>query len=213
MARKFDPSDDPTTPPHPAGGWSESITLVEGAVVAHLNEGYLAHPSGVFDSAGNYLHQGVQWRGRALMTPPPLPQAEPLAGRWLWAGVRMEHFGHFLMESLGRLWALDHVEAEGILFIPEDGFRPEKGERELAGWQKRLLELLGIDLPVKLLTAPVQVETLVVPGQGFGLGPLIGGTQAFREFIQGRFAKDIAAEGPEKLYLSRSNLPLSLIHI
>jgi len=47
----------------------------------------------------------------------------------------------------------------------------------------------------------------VVPGQGFGLGPLIGGTETFRAFIQARFARDIAPEGGAKLYLSRSNLP------
>lgn len=208
MARRDDPSDDPTTPPHPAGGWSESVTTVKGAVVAHVNEGYLAHPSGVFDAQGQYLHQAVQWRGRALMTPPPLPaQVTDLPGRWLWAGVRMEHFGHFLMESLGRLWALGAEKVDGVLFIPEDGFRPDKGERALAGWQARLLQLLQIDLAVKLAHEPLRVQELVVPGQGFGLGPLIGGTARFRRFVADRFARDIAPEGGAKLYLSRSNLP------
>lgn len=206
MARSK-PSDDPTTPPHPAGGWSESVTLVRQATVAHVNQGYLVHPSGVFDAEGRWLPQAVQWRGRALMTPPPPPEtAEPLPGRWLWAGVRMEHFGHFLMESLGRLWALERETVDGILYIPEDGFRPEKGERALAGWMKQMLKLFGIDLPVRLLTGPVRVEELVVPGQGFGLGPLIGGTESFRRFAR-RFAEGIAPEGGPRLYLSRTNLP------
>jgi capsular polysaccharide biosynthesis protein len=210
MARDLPPSDDPLTPPHPAGGWSGSLSVVKDAVINHVNQGYLVHPSGIFDAEGRYLPQGVHWRGRALMTPPPFPEAvEPLAGRWLWAGVRMDHFGHFIMESLGRLWALDRSSVDGLLFIPEGGFRPETSP-ELAGWQRHFLSLLQVDLPVKLLTRATRVQELVVPGQGFGIGPLIGGTRDFRAFVQGRFAKDIPAEGPSKLYLSRSKLAADL---
>ena len=210
MARDLAPSDDPMTPPHALGGWSGSLSVVKDALINHVNQGYLVHPSGIFDATGAYLHQGVHWRGRALMTPPPFPEAvEDLPGRWLWAGVRMDHFGHFIMESLGRLWALDREKVDGILFIPEGGFRPE-ATPELASWQRLFLQLLQVDLPVKLLTRATRVAELVVPGQGFGIGPLIGGTAEFRAFVQGRFAKDIAPAGAERLYLSRSRLQADL---
>ena len=207
MAWKFTPSDDPNTAPHAAGGWSGSMTTVRQATIAHVNQGYLVHPSGVFDANRIYVPQAVHWRGRALMTPPPFPEtSEPLAGRWLWGGVLMDHFGHFIMESLGRLWALDHEKVDGILFIPETGFQPDTTALELKAWQKLFLNLLQIDLPVRIVTRPTRVEELVVPGQGFGIGPLIGGAAQFRHFIQSRFARDIAPEGGARLYISRSRL-------
>lgn len=208
MAKLHPPSDDPTTPPHPEGGWSHGLTWVQDALIAHENDGYLVHPSGVFDGQGAWLPQAAHWRGRPLMTPPARPEATAhLPGRWLWAGVRMEHFGHFIMESLGRLWALDRETVDGILFIPESGFGQPA---ELAAWQRQFLGLLGIDLPVRLVTEPTRVQALLVPGQGFGIGPLIGGTAPFRAFVQSRFAKDIPPQGPEKLYLSRTRLPADL---
>ncbi|NBZ87415.1 glycosyltransferase family 61 protein [Stagnihabitans tardus] len=210
MAWKFTPSDDPNTAPHAAGGWSGSLRVVDQATIAHVNQGYLVHPSGVFDADRVYVPQAVHWRGRALMTPPPFPEeAEPLAGRWLWGGVLMDHFGHFIMESLGRLWGLDHEKVDGILFIPESGFSSGPSP-ELKPWQRLFLRLLQTDLPVRIVTRPTRVETLVVPGQGFGIGPLIGGAAHFRHFVQTRFAKDIAPQGGDKLYISRSRLDADL---
>ena len=210
MARGSPPSDDPATPPHPDGGWSHGLWCFPGAVVNRLSLGYLVHPAGVFDAEGNIRAEAVHWRGRPLMTPPPPPlSAAPLAGRWLWGGVLMDHFGHFIMESLGRLWALERERVDGILFLPEDGFDIEK-DQGLKAWQRQFLGLLGVDLPVKVMNEPTRVEELVVPGQGFGIGPLIGGTAPFRAFVKGRFARDVVAEGPAKLYLSRAKLAADL---
>lgn len=203
---------DATLPPSPEGGWSCSLTRVEGAVVNHVRQGYLVHPSGVFDARGAYVPQAVQWRGRPLMVPPPLPEApEALPGRWLWGGVLMEHFGHFLTESTGRLWALDALEGplDGIVYLPEKGFG---GELPLAlkSYQRLFLDLLGIDLPVRILTRATRIETLEVPGPGFGIGPMIAGSAPFRQFIQTRLAPDVAASGGERLYISRSGLEVAL---
>ena len=66
---------------------------------------------------------------------------------------------------------------------------------------------MGSDVPVVCLDAPTRVERLIVPGQGFGLGAIIDGTQQFRDAIARTFAKDIKAKGPKKIYISRSSLP------
>jgi len=206
-----DPRMDPRLPPSPEGGWSCALRTVDGAVFNHLREGYLVHPSGFFDAEGAYVHEAVQWRHRPLMTPPPMPDAvADLPGRWLWGGVLMEHFGHFLTESLSRLWALDALEGplDGLLFVPEKGFGTEM--TEIKGYQRRVLELLGIDLPVHLLTRATRVERLEVPGPGFSIGPMIGGSQPFKTFLKARFARNIAPEGPEKIYISRSKLDRKL---
>ena len=203
---------DASLPPDPSGGWSCAIRTVPGAVVNHLSEGYLVHPSGVYDASGSYVAQAVHWRGRPLMTPPPLPEApEPVAGRWLWAGVLQGHFGHFLTESLGRLWALDALEGglDGIAYLPEKGFGADVPPA-LKSFQSRCFALLGIDLPIRILTRPSRFDCLEVPGPGFGIGPLMGGTAPFRRFWQARFGQGVAAAGGERLYISRGKLDASL---
>ena len=90
-----------------------------------------------------------------------------------------------------------------MLYIPK---RPRNGS-EVIAFQKEFMKLMGSDLPVVCLDTPTEVEELIVPGQGFGLGRMIEGTQEFRDAIGARFAKDVKPEGAEKLYISRSLLP------
>lgn len=203
---------DTSLPPQPEGGWSCSLRQVERAVVAHVPKGYLVHPSGVFDAAGTYVPEAVHWRGRPLMVPPPYPDVTaPLPGRWLWGGVLMEHFGHFLTESTGRLWALQDIEAEidGIVFLPERGFG--SGETlALKSYQRDFFDLLGIRLPVRILTQATTIDKLDVPGPGFGIGPLLRGTELARAFFQARLGAGIEPVGSDRLYISRSRLDVRL---
>lgn len=199
--------------PEPAGGWSTAVRSVERAVATHARRGYLVHASGVFDADGRYVHEAVHWRGRPLMVPPPPPEAaESLPGRWLWGGVLHDHFGHFLMESTGRLWALPALEGalDGIVYLPERGFGRRAADRGLAPFQRLFLDLLGVRLPVRILDRPTRIDLLEVPGQGFGIGPMVEGTAPFRAFVRDRFARDVAPEGPARLYVSRSTLDLRL---
>lgn len=201
----FDPAE---RPPVPEGGWSTEITTLDNALVVLPETSGLVQPAGVLLSDGHPCPQAALWRnGRALTTLPEAPQGRlaERKGTWLWGGVLWLHFGHFLVESTARLWALDHLEEEidGVLFIPK---RPRNGG-EVSGYQRDFLALLGCDKPLVSLDAPTRVERLIVPGQGFGLGSLITGTAPYRSTIANRFAREIAPEGPEKLYISRSQLP------
>lgn len=188
------------------------VRPVDQAVVAHVPKGYLLHPSGVFDQTGAYVHEAVHWRGRPLMVPPPFPETtEHLPGRWLWGGVLMDHFGHFLTESTGRLWALEGLERQidGIVFLPERGFGRDR-DLALKGYQRQFFDLLGVQAPIRILTRATRFDRLEVPGPGFGIGPLMAGTQPFRRFVQARLAPDLPSAGGESLYISRSRLDLRL---
>ncbi|KIN60705.1 DUF563 multi-domain protein [Sulfitobacter noctilucae] len=200
--------DKALQPPVPEGGWTTQIETLEKAVVVPPTEQNFVQKAGLLRSDGSYHSSGALWRnGRSLTIKPPMPEGElPLRkGTWLWGGVLWMHFGHFLVESTARLWALDHLKdkIDGILFIPK---RPRNGE-DVLQFQRDLVALLGTDAPVVCAAAPERVEKLIVPGQGFGLGRMIEGTQEYRAAIANRFGKDVKADGAEKLYISRSKLP------
>lgn len=200
---------DPTLQPSPDGGWSETITTLENATVVPPTESNFVQASGVLASDGAYCHQGALWRKyRPLTTEPEIPAQvdQEISGRWLWGGVLWVHFGHFLVESTSRLWALDQLDKpiNGILFIPK---RPKVGD-SIQGFQKDFIQLMSPDTPVRVAAVPSRVQELVVPGQGFGLGKITSGTQKFRDALHNQFARAIEPEGPEKLYISRSALGL-----
>lgn len=193
-------------PPAPDGGWSTRITELAQAVVVPPESRSFVSASGVLDADGAPCPSAALWRNiRPLTLSPKMPSGEirKLPGTWIWGGTLAGHFGHFLMESTGRLWGLDeYPEADGIVFVP-------KGPKltALYQWQKDFLDLAGVTKRIELATSPLQVERLLVPGQGLGLGDIVQGTQATRAFFS-RFGASIAPDGGEKLYISRSGLSL-----
>ncbi|MHA6264253.1 glycosyltransferase 61 family protein [Arenibacterium sp. CAU 1754] len=199
----------PDTQPKPEGGWSEDIVTLKDAIVVPPEESGFIQPCGVLKSDGTYCPEGALWRKyRPMTTEPDMPAeiGHTLKGRWLWGGVLWAHFGHFLVESTARLWALNHLDApvDGILFIPK---RPRVGEA-VRGFHTDFVNLLAPGMPIQVAADPTRVEELVVPGQGFGLGLITAGTQKFRDAMHQNFAKDIAPDGPDKIYISRSALGL-----
>ncbi len=198
---------DPDNPPSPHGGWSGETVTLERALVIPPGRSGLVQACGVLDADGGFCAHSATWRGRRRMMTAPEPPAGPvelLKGRHLFAGQIWTHFGHFLAESLSRLWALDHLKipVEGIVFIPK---RPSQNSAP-KGYQKEFLELLDVNLPIRVLTRATRVEQLVVPGQGFGLGPIAAGSEQFRRYFADHFARDVAPAGHRRIYLSRTRL-------
>lgn len=191
--------------PDPEQGWSRSVLRLTGAVVDPAD-------GGVWDR-GALCPEAMLYRWRNTYkghrgTAAPQDPA-PMAGRHLWGGTLFFHFGHFLAESLSRLWAAEGSGAASILFTPKHlrGKRPA----ELAGYQSEILKRLGIAIPVRILYEPVVVDELIIPGQGFGLGALSRGTPEFRAFARrmdpGPGPEAESRTGTGKLYVSRSALP------
>lgn len=125
-----------------------------------------------------------------------------LRGRYLFAGEYWSHFGHFLFESLSRLWALDFVDEplDGLIFLNARGARPDGG----AGEQNPILAVLGIKTPIVMVASPTEVEHLIVPRQAIGLGALASGTPIGRRFFQTRFRGITPRHDAKKIYITRS---------
>jgi FkbM family methyltransferase len=200
-------ADPRITAPVVGNGWATEKQTVDNAVVVPPTERDFVQETGVLNADGSYCSAGALWRnGRALTVEPKMPDGDiaQRKGTWLWGGLLWMHFGHFLVESTARLWALDNLDTpiDGILFAPK---RPRNGG-EVHAYQREFVKLMGTDVPIVCLDAPTRVERLIVPGQGFGLGTMIEGTQRYRNAITRNFAKDIKAKGADKLYISRSQL-------
>ncbi len=189
--------------PHPFRGWATEVERVPNALVVPAESRSFQQQAGVLRSDGSYCAAAALWRkDQEITSAPEMPDGEPahLPGRWLWGGVLWRHFGHFIVESTGRLWGLDAVDGpvDGVLFMPKS---PKNGT-ELAGFQSDFLTQAGAT--PKVLIEPTRVDELLVPGQGLGIGRIVIGTNACKSFFNDRFAPDIKPDGPEKLYVSRS---------
>jgi capsular polysaccharide biosynthesis protein len=125
----------------------------------------------------------------------------------MYGGVLFGHFGHFLMDSLARIWAMRELrdKIDGVVFTPKNN----GGNLEhMLNVQRPLMQALGMDCEVKVLTAPTRVDQLFVPWQGIGIGDNWEiATPEYRAYMADFGGKAIEPEGHDKIYVSRSALP------
>ncbi|WP_334061634.1 glycosyltransferase family 61 protein [Limimaricola cinnabarinus] len=203
--------DDTTRAPDLSASIAHRIRRLDRALVVPPPEGgpnRSVQRSGVLDEAGLPVEEAVTWRGDSPVTvPPALPDGpvDALAGRWLFLGPLFGHFGHFLAESISRLWALDALrgEIDGVLYVPKFQHRVQ----HVAETYRPFLKALGVDVPMRSLERPTRVERLHVPVQGFGMFGMIEGAPEFRAYMRRHAGRDIAPKGARKIYISRSALP------
>ena len=114
----------------------------------------------------------------------------------IWGGVLFDHFGHFLCESLNRLWyAAQYPEKKyPVVFICEKA-------RKISSSVRSLLELLGIsDDRLILIDRPTRFARIIVPEQSSVLTGFY--TKEFVLPFQ-KMATEIEAEPFKKVYFSR----------
>lgn len=150
--------DDATLTPFATGrlrqAWGQPSRYVQGAVYDRL--GNLVPAS---QRLGGFRHdhavQGDPDRLPSLTTPP-----RELSGTWLYGGHWMNHFGHFLTETVTTLWPRRQID--GVVFH-RFWFGAEARE-----WQRDALRLLDLPSePVVVDDQAVTVERLLVPTRPF----------------------------------------------
>lgn len=187
-------------------GLSDSFeTLTKAIIFAMGGDG----GSGVLRVDGSFCTPSRGQLGPRRFTPEPTAEqmAQPrktLAGRHLYGGWLRPHFGHFLLETTSRLWALDQLDrkVDSVVFVPFRG----KGGRRARDRYRAFIDLLMDGVPASIINKPYTVEELIVPDPGFGHGPRMLGSPAFRDFIRTRIESRIPPEGPDKIYISRTRL-------
>ncbi len=194
----------------PSGPFTHQIAKLSQAYVVPERGHDTRLASGVLLADRSYCDLSRGWiRAGKAMPEPTLNPDEPiidLPGRHLFAGHFRGHFGHFLVESTARLWALDHAKQpyDSILYLPYRG-ETNAITRAIEG-QSGFYRLMGIDTPVKTHATTLRVEELHVPELGFGWRERYAGSPAYRRFMQDRLNAAVPAEGSEKLYISRARL-------
>lgn len=132
----------------------------------------------------------------------------------LYGGILFHHFGHFLIESLGRLWAYDVIRGLDpfILFYIDNIFPPYLEKRNFI-----YQVLIGFKIPPEKLlfiNKPALIKLVIVPEQKYGF--------TFRQHPDAIFIKFIRSlrtdpKVPSKfrsnvrLYVSRSKIPIGRV--
>lgn len=192
----------------PKKSLAEQIITVGNAVLAKTpqSQGWRISAS-VFDADRNIVPKAICWltHKQSATKDRPHPRQNrivDLPGTWLFGGRFYPHFGHFLMETLSRLWALDHLgrPIDGVLFFP--AFRDF--EAPSSHLFSELSTILDISVPYKIVDEFYKVDHLIVPPQGSGIGQLMLSSPDMRNFIAKHLRRDLPALPPHKLYISRS---------
>ncbi|MEO0485345.1 MAG: glycosyltransferase 61 family protein [Pseudomonadota bacterium] len=187
---------------------------MENAIVVPWGRGKkraMARPAGVFTADGAFCADAMTYRAATRPTtvepecPKPEEITQTLPGTLLFGGLAYGHFGHALCESTGRLWAADVFgePIDHILYFPKKPLRHPNRSLPLVN---AILGSLGPLPPALAINDPTRVERLVIAPQGFGVDGMAAGAPEFRAFIHRRWRDRVTADGPDKIYISRSKV-------
>ena len=120
---------------------------------------------GVLDDRGRIVRGSLLQRsyGQVGFAPEPPSTARTDPRPVVFAGHLSYHFGHFILESLSRLWfAAEHPERPIVWAC-----RPEPVPPAWHAWQRQVLDVLGLRNEVLLLTEPTRFRSVDVPQPGY----------------------------------------------
>jgi hypothetical protein len=141
------------------------LSLHQNALLLPASAGG-ARAMGAYDAEGGFLAASacplkppgarLLRNGSAPLAPPPVAEAR-LEGPVLYGGLILEQFGHALLETLARLWALEEAEAQDarIAFFAYPSLRGPLFDR--------LMALAGLGERVVVIDRPTAVDQLILP--------------------------------------------------
>lgn len=182
----------------------------------------LLRPRGLRDRAGRRLPSGL-FRPDGSTIDPALPPPDPTAvfraphpptdgfrrGAWVYGGILLNHFGHVMIETGARLWAVPELLSRGL---PLDGilFQRKKaaeasGDGKLPFTSAAFLSIFSPDIPVAVADSTETIETLYVPEISISVTPeRFVGTREHWAFFRDRASRVGSHPDPVDIYVSRS---------
>lgn len=126
-----------------------------------------------------------------------IPKPVETLEKAIFAGPLFAAYGHFLLESLARLWAAPSYSDDPIV----SSVQPADPASALLPWMQEILAILGLSNPIKLINQPIAVRNLIVPAPGYEIQYRFGHTHS--EFLA---RVPWAPEIGNKLWLSRAGV-------
>jgi len=195
---------------------AERIELLQNAVLVPLfrdHPGDALKTGGVFREDGRFAETSLAFiePHRQVNHEPGVWDADAVENRkgtWLFGGKHDLRFGHFMVETTSRLWALDHVggPVQGVVYLPQNSEMPPHPMRRVHR-SLPMFKLFGSLPNPEITEGPTRFERLIMAPQACGAGLLAPGSPDFRDFVRRRLRSCTAPEGSsKKLYVSRSRL-------
>ncbi|MBO4334912.1 MAG: glycosyltransferase family 61 protein [Desulfovibrio sp.] len=116
---------------------------------------------GCYNAEGKLVKESLCVRERCLLfrVAPLLPVTATLSDSMIFGGFLFKHYGHFLLESLSRLWfAKEHPDLP-IIWVGRDP--------DILDFQQEIFVLLGLKNPTRYADHPVRIRRLFLPNPGF----------------------------------------------
>lgn len=190
------------------GAYSPALEVIDGAIVAPLTNFQTNLPIQKFDggtyySNGKICKRSLHIKNSAINSPQENPAPKNAkAGLHLFGGLlKNEHFGHFVAESLSRLWplALMNNQISSVVFYLRYESSP------VPNFVRELIDCIRPELEIQIIHETTSFERLVVPDQI--AHPVIGFT-AGHPLIKSLFSSFTSQSSPktEKIYVSRTKL-------
>jgi capsular polysaccharide biosynthesis protein len=170
----------------------KKIFHIVNAAIAPLEGSMDSFTGGVY-ADGSFMEDSLLDRGK----PAPLPEIrEHVPDTCIFGGCLFGHFGHFIWESLSRLYAIRQCDTYPILFLsPND---------TIFTVQKMFFKTLGIKNEIRLVKVPTSVKNLIYSQPGSSINPLFITDEQLDALACLHFPQEHRGR---KIWLSRSKLP------
>lgn len=162
--------------------------------------GLLFGKGGVVDEKGSYVDMSAI-PGRVQFAY-PFENAEFKDQKVVYCGYLVNHWGHFLIEGVTRLWYFMENDPTIDKYVY---FMDENEQREIMGNYREFLQLLKIWDKLEIITRPTTYREVIVPELGIHMRKAYT-PKLLKVFdaIVDNVVVDPAWETPEKIYYSRS---------
>lgn len=173
------------------------ITLLKNATVIPLKGTMDSFTGGVFNAEDKFVEDSLLYRGN----PGQFQETQNfLKGVYIYGGCLFGHFGHFIWETLSRLYAVKQCKQVPIIFIsPND---------KIYTMQKLILEALGINNCLHLVKEPTIIESLIYSPPGSAINPASIIDEQIDALAHISYANK---SSKKKIWLSRSRLKSGLV--
>jgi len=169
---------------------------------------------GLFSSDGSLIFEAAHIRSSDNSTAQSFPETyvgrEPLElSVGLYGGFFFNHFGHFVTESLGRLWAANLAEYQHLP-IYVDGLWGQVDFAAQNNFAAEILRLFEIDKNrIRFIDKPLKFKTIYVPEMQYGFHKFLNPGANFvseMQNAQNRIEREISREisHSARIYVSRS---------